>query len=193
MFALITDPAYTSFVVRPVNKTTDRLIVREIFRREFYGDNSPVYPDESLWEIYDRMETNGVFGAYLVCHGEQVLFLLEIHPPIQMDLTGEHFADPNAIGIYCFFYSLEETIYLPAFQACIASLLDNPGIKSILTSLNGVTGSDPRAGLLEKSGFRRLRTPSNKPSIYRCTRDSFGPEKLLSTRILFATASSFIE
>jgi len=191
MFALTTDPAYASFVVRPVNKTTDRLVVREIFRREFYGDNCPVYPDDGLWEIYDRMETNGVFGAYLVCRGEQVLFLLEIHPPIQMDLTAEHFADPNAIGIYCFFYSPDETICLPAFQACIASLLDNPGITRILTSLNLATGSDPRAGLLEKSGFRRLRPPSNKLSIYRCTRDSFRPEKLLSTRILFATDSSF--
>jgi hypothetical protein len=193
MFALTTDPAYASFVVRPVNKTTDRLIVREIFRWEFYGDNCPIYPDDGLWEIYDRMETNGVFGAYLVCLGEQILFLLEIHPPIQMDLTAEHFADPNAIGIYCFFYSPDETIYLPAFQACIASLLNNPGIKSILTSLSLATGSDPRAGLLEKSGFRRLRTSSNKPSIYCCTRESFGPEKLLSTRILLATLSSFTE
>jgi len=193
MFALSTDPAYAAFAVRPVNKTTDRFVVREIFRREFYGDNSPVYPDDSLWEIYDHMETSGVFGAYLVCRGEQVLFLLEIHPPIQMDLTAEHFTDPNDIGIYCFFYSSDESIYLPAFQACIASLLDNPCINRILTSLNQSTGFDPRVGLLEKSGFRRLRGGSNKPSIYRCSRDSFSPEKLLSTRILFATASSFTE
>ena len=102
------------FVVRPVNKTTDRLIVREIFRREFYGDNSPVYPDDSLWEIYDRMETNGTSSAPIWSAAANRSFSsLEIHPPIQMDLTAEHFADPNAIGIYCFFYSLDED-HLPA-------------------------------------------------------------------------------
>jgi hypothetical protein len=96
MFALTTKLCH--LVVRPVNKATDRPIIREIFRREFYGDNRLFYPDEGLWEIYDRMETNDVFGPYLITRGEQVLFLLEVHPPIQMDLIGEHLSAPGTIG-----------------------------------------------------------------------------------------------
>src|ERR1700722_11174336 len=102
MFALTNNSDYAAFSVRPVNKATDRPVVREIFRKEFYGDDRLSYPYDGLLEIYDRMEIAGSFGAYLVCHGEQVLFLLEIHPPIQMDLTADYFAAPGAIGIYFF-------------------------------------------------------------------------------------------
>jgi hypothetical protein len=191
MFVLSADPAYATLTVTPVNKATDRAIVREIFRREFYGDNCPSYPDDGLWEIYDRMETNGVFGAYLVCRGEQVLFLLEIHPPIQMDLTAEYFKDPNAIGIYCFLYCRDEAICLPAFQACIASLLNYSGIRRILTSLHQPAKSDPRARMLEKAGFSLVSSPPNKPSVYRCSQVGSDAKNLLSTNILFATRAAF--
>ena len=193
MFALITNHAYAAFSVRPVNKATDRPMVREIFRREFYGDNRLSYPDDGLWEIYDRMEIAGPFGAYLVCRGEQVLFLLEIHPPIQMDLTADHFTDPGTIGIYCFTWSRDETIYHPAFRACIASLLAEPAITRILTSLGQASGYDPKARLLEKSGFIRQPATSGMPTVYCCTRESFHTEKVLSTSILFAQPSALTE
>jgi hypothetical protein len=190
MFELSTNPAYSAFSVRPVNKATDRPVVREIFRREFYGDNRLSYPDDGLWEIYDRMEIAGAFGAYLVCRGEQILFLLEIHPPIQMDLPADYFADPGAVGIYCFTWSRDETICLPAFQACIDSLLDKPAITRILTSLGQASGYDPKARLLEKSGFSRQPATSGRSAVYCCTRESFHAEKVLSTGILFALPSA---
>jgi hypothetical protein len=193
MFALTNNSAYAAFSVRPVNKTTDRSVVREIFRREFYGDNRLSYPDDGLWEIYDRMEIAGPFGAYLVCRGEQVLFLLEIHPPIQMDLTPDYFTGPGAVGIYCFTLSRDETIYYPAFQACIASLLAAPSITRILTSLGQASGYDPKARLLEKSGFTRQAATAGRSTVYCCTRESFHAEKVLSTDILFAMPSALTE
>jgi hypothetical protein len=193
MFALSTNPDYAAFSVRPVNKATDRLVVREIFRREFYGDNRLSYPDDGLWEIYDRMEIAGSFGAYLVCRGEQVLFLLEIHPPIQMDLTPDHFTGPGAVGIYCFTWSRDETIYYPAFRACIASLFAEPAITRILTSLGQASGYDPKARLLEKTGFTRQSATSGRSTVYCCTRENFHRDKVLSTDILFAMPSALTE
>jgi hypothetical protein len=193
MFALSTNPDYAVFSVKPVNKATDRTLVREIFRREFYGDNTLSYPDDGLWEIYDRMEIAGSFGAYLVCCGDQVLFLLEIHPPIQMDLAPDYFIDPGAVGIYCFTWSRDEAVYYPAFRACIASLLAQPAIDRILTSLGQASEYDPKTRLLEKSGFTRLPVPSGRSSVYCCTRESFHTEKVLSTGILFASPSALTE
>jgi hypothetical protein len=193
MFALTTNSDYAAFSVRPVNKATDRPVIREIFRREFYGDNRLSYPDDGLWEIYDRMEIAGPFGAYLVCRGEQVLFLLEIHPPIQMDLTPDHFTGPGAIGIYCFTWSRDETICYPAFRACIASLFAEPAITRILTSLGQASGYDPKARLLEKTGFTRQPAGSGRSTVYCCTRESFQVEKVLSTDILFAMPSALAE
>ncbi len=193
MFALSTNPDYAAFSVRPVNKATDRPVVREIFRREFYGDKRLSYPDEGLWEIYDRMEIAGSFGAYFVCRGEQVLFLLEIHPPIQMDLTSDYFADPGAVGIYFFTLSRDETICYPAFRACIASLFAEPAITRILTSLGQASEYDPKTRLLEKSGFSRQSASSGRTTVYCCTRASFHAEKVLSTGILFAFPSALTE
>jgi hypothetical protein len=175
MFALTTKVIQGHLSVRPVNKATDRPIIREIFRREFYGDNRLFYPDEGLWEIYDRMETNDVFGAYLVTRGEQVLFLLEVHPPIQMDLIAEHLSAPGTIGIYCFGFCRDEAAVQDAFGACIGSLFTYSAVTRILTSLSHVRAFDPRASLLERSGFRLLTAPSNKLSVYCCTRDAFTP------------------
>jgi hypothetical protein len=175
MFALTTKLSQGNLSVRPVNKTTDRPVIREIFRREFYGDNRLFYPDEGLWEIYDRMETNDVFGAYLVTRGEQVMFLLEVHPPIQMDVIAEYLSAPGTIGIYCFGYCRDEAAVQDAFGTCIGSLFVHAAITRILTSLSHVTPYDPRARLLERSGFRLLTTPSNKLSVYCCTRDGFKP------------------
>jgi hypothetical protein len=181
MFALSTNPAYAAFSVRPVDKATDRPLVREIFRREFYGDGRQSFPDEGLWEIYDRMEITGPYGAYLVCRGEQILFLLEIHPPIQMDLTPDYFTGPGAVGIYCF------------TRACIASLLAESAITRILTSLGQASGYDPKARLLEKSGFIRQPATSGGSTVYCCTRESFHAEKVLSTGILFALPPALTE
>jgi hypothetical protein len=173
MFALPTNPSCGTLTVKPVNKATDRPVIREIFRREFYGEDRLYYPDEGLWEIYDRMETEDAFGAYLVSRGDQVLFLLEVHPPIQMDLVSDYLSIPGTIGIYCFCYSRDTAIHLPAFRACIGSLLSLPTISQILTSLSHVTGDDPRASMLENSGFSPLPAGSDKLSVYCCTKDSF--------------------
>lgn len=175
MFALTTKLSQGNLAVRPVNKATDRPVIREIFRWEFYGHNRHFYPDEGLWEIYDRMETNDVFGAYLVTRGEQVLFLLEVHPPIQRDLIAEHLSAPGTIGIYCFGYCRDEAAVQDAFRTCIGSLFVCSAITRILTSLSHVTAFDFRGRLLEQSGFTPLTTPSNKLSVYRCTRDGFKP------------------
>lgn len=192
MFALSTDTAYTGFTVRPVNKVTDRPVIREIFRREFYGNHYPAYPDEGLWEIYDRMETTGPFGAYLVSRNDQVLFLLEIHPPIQMDLNAGWLSDPDAVGIYCFLYGREDAACLNAFRACISSLLES-GVSCILTTRSRIASPDPKTRLLERSGFQRLPGQSGHLAVYGCTRDNFDAVNLLSTGILFATLPSFTE
>lgn len=190
MFALPTNPDGGTITVKPVNKTTDRSIVREIFRREFYGDSRLYYPDEGLWEIYDRMDTHEAFGAYLVSRGEQVLFLLEIHPPIQMDLLADCLSTPGTIGIYCFCYSRDTTIHGPAFKACIASLLSYPSINRILTSISHITGNDPRTCLLDYAGFRQLPASSDRLSVYSCTRESFEISNNAARSWLLSTACS---
>jgi hypothetical protein len=159
--------------VRPVNKATDRSIIREIFRREFYGNTKTQYPDDGLWEIYDRMDTNGVYGAYLVSQCNHILFLLEVHPAIQMDLRAEFLSRPGTIGIYCFYHSFQETVSLPAFRACIASLFNDLSIRNILTTMNHLPSGDPRGLLLQRSGFARLSENTDRTAVYSCTRDSF--------------------
>jgi len=173
MFSLTKHPANGTLSVRPVNKDTDRSVVREIFRREFYGNTKTQYPDEGLWEIYDRMDTSGAFGAYLVSQYNHILFLLEVHPAVQMDLRGEYLSAPGTIGIYCFYHSFQETLNLPAFRACIASLFGDPSIGCILTTLNHIGADDPRTLLLEKAGFRRLSGNTDRNAVYSCTRDSY--------------------
>ena len=159
--------------VRPVNKNTDRSVVREIFRREFYGNNKTQYPDDGLWEIYDRMDTSGPFGAYLVSECNHILFLLEVHPAVQMDLRREYLAAPGTIGIYCFYHSVQETLNLYAFRACVSSLFSDPSIGCILTTLNHIGAGDPRTILLEKAGFRRLSDNTDRNAVYSCTRETF--------------------
>ena len=157
--------------LRPICKETDRTIVRELFRREFYGDRPQPYPDEGLWEIYDSMETNDAYGTYLVFYQERLLFLLEVHPPIQMDLSADLFSQSGTIGIYCFYASREEHMNLPALRACIDSLLHYPAIKRIITRVNFITPGDPRIDLLEKAGFRRLAQSPDRAAIFYCDQD----------------------
>ena len=173
MFTLTKHPANGTLTVRPVNKAMDRSIIREIFRREFYGNNKTQYPDEGLWEIYDRMDTNGVYGAYLVSQCNHILFLLEVHPAVQMDLRPEFLSQPGTIGIYCFYHSFQEAINLSAFRACIASLFNDPSIRNILTTMNHLPAGDPRSLLLQRSGFSRLSENTDRTTVYSCTRDSF--------------------
>ena len=107
MFTLTSNPLQRDFAVRPVCRQSDRTLIREIFRKEFYGSVLQSYPDEGLWEIYDSMEANEeeVFGAYLVFYLDRPLFLLEIHPPVQMDLRSDYLTEPGTVGIYCFYTS----------------------------------------------------------------------------------------
>ena len=151
----------------------DRSIIREIFRKEFYGNTKTQYPDEGLWEIYDRMDTNGAYGAYLVSQYNHILFLLEVHPAVQMDLRPEFLSKPGTIGIYCFYHSFQETVNLPAFRACIASLFNDPSIRNILTTMNHLPAGDPRSLLLQRSGFSRLSENTDRTAVYSCTRESF--------------------
>jgi hypothetical protein len=159
--------------LRPICKNTDRVIVRELFRHEFYGARQQLYPDDGLWEIYDSMETEDAFGAYLVFYRDRLLFLLEVHPPVQMDLAAEHLSQPGTIGIYCFYASGEEHMNLPALRTIIDTLLVYPSIKRIVTRVNFVTPGDPRVGLLEKAGFRRQTDSPDKAAIYFCNPDTF--------------------
>jgi hypothetical protein len=172
MFTLTIKPACKLFSVRAVNKASDRSVVRNIFRREFYGDSSKQYPDDGLWEIYSQIDTRGVFGAYLVCNGDTVLFLLEIHPPVQMDLAGEYLLQKDEIGIYCFFQSAGEPANLPALRACIESLLGVTSISQIITAIGHTTPNEPKAILLKKAGFELRRGSTEQLSIYQCNRQS---------------------
>jgi len=180
MFTLTKQSLQGHYSVRPVDKATDRSVIREIFRREFYGNTKMQYPDEGLWEIYDRMDTNAAFGAYLVSQDNHILFLLEVHPPVQMDLRSEVLSQPGTIGIYCFYHSLLESANLPAFRACISSLFTYSSVSRILTTLNHIAPGDPRATLLKRSGFSRLPENTDKAAIYCCTRESFHLNSLLS-------------
>jgi hypothetical protein len=175
MFTLTFNPLYRDFAVRPVCKHTDRTLIREIFRKEFYGSALHSYSDEGLWEIYDSMETNEeeLFGAYLVSYLDRPLFLLEIHPPIQMDLRSVYLAEPGTIGIYCFYTSAIDPMNLPGFRACISSLLDCSGVDQILTTTNNIRQEDPRVGILDRSGFTRVPKNRDQSSVYRCTQLSF--------------------
>jgi hypothetical protein len=174
MFTLTVNPLNGAFSVRPVCKATDRLIIREIFSAAFYGDLPQPFFDDGLWEIYDSMEptTRDVFGAYLVCHRERPLFLLEIHSPVQMDLTETYLSRPGTIGIYCFYTSPTGSLNLPALRTCIGSLLDQPGIDRILTTIAN-PHNDPRATLLERAGFQRLPKSPDSAAVYTCTIKSF--------------------
>lgn len=175
MFTLTYNPSNRDFAVRPICKETDRTLVREIFRKEFYGTAMQAYPDEGLWEIYDSMETNDqeVYGAYMVFYLDRPLFLLEIHPPIQMDLVSDFLSEPGTVGIYCFYVSGADPMNIPGFRTCISSLLDHPNVDQILTTINHMAKGDTRIGILEHSGFSRLPKNRDRSVIYRCTQLSF--------------------
>ena len=175
MFTLTSNPLQRDFAVRPVCRQSDRTLIREIFRKEFYGSVLQSYPDEGLWEIYDSMEANEeeVFGAYLVFYLDRPLFLLEIHPPVQMDLRSDYLAEPGTVGIYCFYTSGNDPMNLPGFRTCISSLLDHPDVDQILTTTNHMPHEDPRVSILERSGFTRLPKNRDQSVVYRCTQLSF--------------------
>jgi hypothetical protein len=147
--------------------------VRELFRHEFYGSHPQLYPDDGLWEIYDSMETDEAFGAYLVFHHDRFLFLLEVHPPVQMDLSTDYLSSPGTIGIYCFYSAPNNPMNLPALRAVIGTLLGYRSIHRIVTRINFVASGDPRVLLLEKAGFRRLTKSPDKAAIYFCNPDTF--------------------
>jgi len=170
--------------LRPVCKDTDRGIVREIFRHEFYGSRPQYYPDEGLWEIYDSMEKEEAFGAYLVFYHERLLFLLEVHPPVQMDLATDYLSQPGTIGIYCFYASPDDHLNLIALRAVVGALLSYRSIRRIVTRINFTHPGDPRVLLLEKAGFRRLTKTPDKAAVYYCTGDTFPlPGRITNTRL----------
>jgi hypothetical protein len=176
MFTFTVNPLNGAFSVRPVCKATDRLIIRELFCQEFYGDLPQPFFDDGLWEIYDSMKptSSDVFGAYLVCYRERPLFLLEIHSPIQMDLTEAVLSQPGTIGIYCFYISLMGSLNLAALRTCIGSLLDQPGIDRILTTIaHPDPVKDARTTLLERAGFQPLPESPGRVEVYICTMESF--------------------
>ncbi len=190
MLVLTATPNYGTFSLRPVDKTTDRPVIREIFRREFFGDDRPAYPDDQLWQIYDGFDTSGIFGAYLVSMHQHPLFLLEVHPPIQIDLPSEYMPDPGSIGIYCFFHCRQDFINLPALRTCISSLFNTPSVCRILTTLGCADPADPKVQLLEKAGFQPLPQLGEGPAVFCCTRETFQPK---NPGILFASSFSLTE
>ena len=170
-------------ILRPVCKDTDRGIVRELFRHEFYGSRPQLYPDEGLWEIYDSMETHEAFGAYLVFYHDRLLFLLEVHPPVQMDLAADYLSQPGTIGIYCFYAAPDDHQNAIALRTVVGALLGYRSIRRIITRINFVIPGDPRAQLLEKAGFRRLTKTPDKAAIYYCNPDTFLPaSRAISSR-----------
>ena len=173
MFVLTSNPFKGALSLRPVCKSTDRNLVRELFRREFYDDLPQVYSDQGLWEIYDSMDTSGVLGAYLVTWHEHPLLLLEVHPPLQMDLERRYLSRPGAFGIYCFYFSIDDPVNLPATHACIRALLDHPSVSRIVTTPGYGRSGDEKARILEGCGFRRLPGNPEKPVVFCCTPSSF--------------------
>jgi len=159
--------------LRPLCKATDKPVVRELFRREFYGTHPRIYPDEGLWEIYDSMETEDAFGAYLVYDQDRLLFLMEVHPPVQMDLAANYLSQPGTIGIYCFYVSNDDHMNLPALRTCIDSLLSYKSIQRIVTRISFVSPNDSRVTLLEKAGFRRLAKSPDIAAVYYCNNATF--------------------
>jgi hypothetical protein len=173
MLVLTSNPAYQAFSIRPVNKGSDGTIIRRIFRTELYGDDSKAIPDESLLNIYDKMENQDIWGAYLVLRGDHVLFLLEVHPPLQMDLTEEYPLRDNDIGIYCFFDSFREPDNDLALRACLETLLNRPDMTAVITSIGHGRPDEPKAILLRKAGFVQRPESTDTLSIYECTREAF--------------------
>jgi hypothetical protein len=173
MLAITSSLIKGDLTLRPVCKDTDRGIVRELFCHEFYGSRPQLYPDEVLWEIYDSMETHEAFGAYLVFYHDRLLFLLEVHPPVQMDLATDYLSQPGTIGIYCFYTTADDPMNLPALRTVIDALLSYPSVRCIITRINFVSPGDSRVLLLEKAGFRRLAKSPDKAAIYFCNPDSF--------------------
>jgi hypothetical protein len=119
------------------------------------------------------METHGAFGAYLVFDHDRLLFLLEVHPPDQMDLAADDLSQPGTIGIYCFYSSPDDHMCLPALRACIDALLNSQPTQCVVTRVNFVTTKDPRVILLEKAGFRRLTKSPDNAAIFYCNGDTF--------------------
>jgi hypothetical protein len=173
MFVLTSNPLKGALSLRLVCKSTDRDLVRELFRREFYNDLPQAYSDEGLWEIYDNMDSNGAFGAYLISWYERPLLLLEVHPPIQMDLQRRYLSRYGTVGIYCFYFTSGDPLNLPATRACIGALLDHPAVGWIVTTLAHGQPGEEKILILEGSGFRRLSEKSGKPVVFCCTPASF--------------------
>jgi len=172
MLVLPSNPVNNGLSIRPVSKESDRPVVHQIFLQEFYGNNPKSYSDTGLWEIYDKMDTRGAYGAYLVYQAEHVRFLLEIYPPEMMYLA-EYSLQEHDISIYCFFLSVNETIDLPAVRACLDVLLNYPDVDRIITSFGSSGPDEPRAILLQKAGFLLRPESTERLSIYECTRETF--------------------
>ena len=172
MLVLPANPVNNGLSIRLVSKESDRPVIHQIFLQEFYGNDPKSYSDIGLWEIYDRMETRGAYGAYLVYQAEQVRFLLEIHPPEMMWLA-EYTLQEHDISIYCFFLSVNESIDLPAVRACLDVLLNYPDVDRIITSFASSGPDEPRATLLQKAGFVLRPESTERLSIYECTRETF--------------------
>ena len=118
------------------------------------------------------METEGIFGAYLVYNKEELLFLLEIYPAVQMDLAGELPLQRGDIGIYCFFPSFYPAAIEMALKACLDALLNIPGIRRIITAIGHAKSGEPKVILLKRTGFEPLPDSTERLSIYQCTRES---------------------
>jgi hypothetical protein len=163
--------------IRPVRKEPDRPVIHQIFQREFYGGDPKPYSDLGLWEIYDKMDTRGAYGAYLVYQAEQVRFLIEVYPP-EMMYFPDYALQEQDIGIYCFFLSINEAIDLPALSACVDALLQYPDIHRIITSFSPASPDEPGTTLLQKAGFVPRPESTERLSIYECT-----PESLLHSSL----------
>jgi hypothetical protein len=172
MFTLTSSPLNGAFTARPVCKATDKPVIRELFRKEFYGNMLHSYPDEGLWEIYDSMEPNedDLFGAYMVFYRDRFLFLLEIHHPMMMGLSPD-LSGPGTIGIYTFYANPADPMNITAFRACISRLLDS--VDRVLTLPIYTIPADPRVTILAKSGFLRLSKSHDPKAIFGCTAQSF--------------------
>ena len=130
------------------------------------------------------METTAddVFGAYLVYYRDRLLLLLEIHSAVQIDLAETLLSQQRTIGIYCFFASPAESLNLAALRTCIGSLLDQPGIDRILTTV-AYPAEEPRVTLLERAGFQLLPKSPDSAAVYCCTTASFSLLKTPAGRL----------
>ena len=150
--------AGTDITLRHVSVTTDLVVLKDLFSREFsartYRSSMSI---EDLRQIYTGITLSSNADAYMAWAGDLCMFLFEVHEARYYDVPAGLPVDEGDWIVDLFIERhplMENAMYIAALQACILQCVRQPGVRQLILETHFVVQYKWMKELFTAVGFQ---------------------------------------